>query len=103
MSNCCDDAFDNIIPVEYKSIGADETFAINWGNWLDTGAGEVLTSSTWDVPEGITLSNDDFTDTKTTIKLSGGELGKTYRITNTIESSVFEIEQKSMDVTIIQK
>ena len=99
----CDcSGFNNAIPVIEKSIGAVESFAINWGeNWLDTG--ETIEESEWEAPEGITVVSDAFDDTTTTIKLSGGELGKTYRITNHITSSTGEEDDKSIDIKIIQK
>jgi hypothetical protein len=100
--SCDCSGFNNAIPVIEKSIGAVETFAINWGeNWLDEG--ETIEASEWETPDGITVVSDDFDDTTTTIKLSGGELDKTYRITNHITSSQGEQDDKSIDILVIQK
>ena len=47
-------------------------------------SGETIISSSWDVPSGITNVADSFDDTTTTIWLSGGTVGETYVLTNTV-------------------
>lgn len=58
-------------------------YQIKWNKRL---AGDVIESSTWDVPAGITAGPPaaDFSDTETTIWLSGGTLDATYDLTNHI-------------------
>ena len=57
-------------------------YGFDWSDWLDTG--DTLSASTWTVPTGITKDSDSNTTTTTTIWLSGGTVGKTYKITNRI-------------------
>lgn len=45
---------------------------------------EVIATSTWDVPEGITKENENEDATSATIWLSGGEVGEEYHIVNKI-------------------
>ena len=44
--------------------------------------GDVIETSTWEVPAGLTTDSDVKTDTTTTIWLSGGVDGTTYELTN---------------------
>lgn len=63
--------------IEYGFNYSDE------GNsWLDEG--EVITSSSWIMPVGITNVEDDFDSTRTKVKVSGGLRKRRYKITNRI-------------------
>ena len=54
--------------------------------WEDRLNGDVIVTSTWIVPDGITKNSDDFdaVASTTTIWLSGGTLSDTYVFTNRI-------------------
>lgn len=75
-------------------------YAINWASWLQTG--ETITASTWTVPAGITQTTPapSFTATTTTIWLTGGTIGATYRVTNHVTTSGGRQDERSFDVTI---
>lgn len=76
-------------------------YAINWASWpLQTG--ETITASTWTVPAGITQTTPapSFTSTTTTIWLTGGTIGATYRLTNHVTTSGGRQDERSFDVTI---
>lgn len=58
-------------------------YLIDWGSRrLDEG--DTIVSSSWTVPAGLTQTDAAFTDTTTTVWLSGGTLGTTYEITSQI-------------------
>lgn len=75
-------------------------YAITWASWLQTG--ETITASTWAVPAGITQTTPapSFTATTTTIWLTGGTIGATYRLTNHVTTSGGRQDERSFDVTI---
>jgi hypothetical protein len=60
-------------------------YQIDYAAWLPTG--DPIATSTWSVPAGITKDSDSFTDDDTTIILSGGTVGQTYEIENTITTT----------------
>ena len=76
-----------------KDPNAEKPYGFDWYDTSDADkppyleSGETITASTWTVPSGITKVSDSFTDTTTTIRLSGGTEGESYIITNTIETS----------------
>ncbi len=72
-------------------------------DWLDRLGEATITSSSWVVPAGITQVSASYTDTQTTIKLSGGTLGSTNRVTNRVTTSDGETLDQSIDVEIIEK
>ena len=55
-------------------------FAVD--GWLDTG--ETISSSTWTVTAGVTLTNDQIVAGVTSVFVSGGTSGATYYLINTI-------------------
>lgn len=70
-------------------------YTIDWTPRLGTG-GDVIVSSTWISPTGITVVIDSFTDTHTTIWLSGGSLAATYSFVNRITTA----GGRTMDQTV---
>lgn len=74
------------------------TIRIDWADWLGA---RTISTSTWDVPAGITKVSDSTPTTQTTeIELSGGTWGVTYEIPNTITASDADSETRSIIVTI---
>ena len=84
----------------YKDPDEIVNFGIDWVDYLGS---ETITGSSWTVPSGITEVSSAFTDTQATIKLSGGTLGATYRVTNRITTSAGETVDQSIDVEVIEK
>lgn len=62
-------------------------YAVDWAAWL--GDAETITASTWAVPAGITQTTPapSFTDTTTTIWLTGGTLMTSYSVVNHITTN----------------
>lgn len=61
--------------------------------------GEVITSSQWIVPSGITEDSSTFNDTSATVWLSGGTAREDYYITNRITTD----NARTMDRTFLIK
>jgi hypothetical protein len=57
---------------------------IDWSEFLGA---ETLTSSQWTAEEGVTISSPTRDDTTTTVWISGGTIGQTFKITNSIVTS----------------
>jgi len=62
-------------------------YTIDWTDWL--AASETISASTWAVPAGITQTTPapSFTNTGTTIWLTGGTLLTSYSVTNHITTN----------------
>jgi len=72
----------------------------DWSDWLDTGEG--ITSSTWQVESGLTKDSDTNDTDSATIWLSGGSIGRNYRVTNTIvtDAATPRTESRSFFVNV---
>lgn len=84
----------------YKDPDEIVNFGIDWADYLGS---ETITGSGWTVPSGITEVSSSFVATQATIKLSGGALGTTYRVTNRINTSAGETVDQSIDIEIVEK
>jgi len=67
-------------------------YQINWAGTPEVpgplfASADIIATSTWIVPVGITKDSDSDTDTTTTIWLSGGTLGATYEFLNRITTT----------------
>lgn len=76
-------------------------YQINWVKRVQSSRtpDDTIVGSTWIVPTGITKQSDTFTDTTTTIWLTGGEDGETYEFTNRIVTT----EGRTMDESVTVK
>jgi hypothetical protein len=80
-----------------KEAGAILTYDFDWSDWLGT---RTLSTSTWDVPAGITNDDDTNTTTRTFITLSGGTWGESYEIVNHIVASDGSEQSQSFTIKI---
>lgn len=75
----------------YKDPDAVLDYGIDWTSWLN---GDVIATSIWVVPEGITAGDESKSENATTIWLSGGAAGGVYKIVNRITTAAGrEIDQ----------
>lgn len=87
-------------------VKADPTsvldYAVDWASkgWLADG--ETITNSTWAVPAGITqtVPAPSIAAGKTTIWMTGGTVGETYRITNHITTSAGRQDKRSINIQV---
>lgn len=73
-------------------------YGFDWSDWLDTD--DTVSTSAWTVPSGITEHSDSKTTTTTTIWLSGGTIGRQYRIQNRIVTADGRTADRSFYVKI---
>ena len=83
-----------------KDQNAILDYRIDWSLWLD---GDTISTSTWTLESGITKATDTFTDTITTIWLSGGTLGTTYTVSNRITTANGRTEDRTIEVSVVDR
>lgn len=85
-----------------KDPDAQLDYIIDWSSWLN---GDSIVLSSWIVPSGITLVDESFTNSNSTIWLSGGTIGQRYRVTNriTTNTSPPRIDDRSIIIAIRDK
>lgn len=83
-----------------KDPSAVLDYTINWSDWLT--AGETISTSTWTLDTGITLSTDSKSTTTATAWISGGEHGRSYLATNQIvtNSTPTRTDERSISLII---
>lgn len=84
-----------------KDPGDILDFEADWAaddeDWLD---GDTISASAWTVPDGITKDSDTHTSTTTTIWLSGGTAGSSYKLTNQITTAGGRTANKSRYILV---
>lgn len=77
-------------------------YSFDWTSWLDDG--DELSDSEWSItPAGPTLVTDTFNQTTSTVWITGGTLGKGYRVTNHITTSDGREDDRSFRIIIIDR
>lgn len=95
-----------------KDPSAVLPYGFDAGTWLDLG--ETITTSTWSVivytnksgvssPPLINVDSSSKTNTSTTVWLSGGLVGVTYRVTNRIVTSLSKTDERSFLVDVVER
>jgi len=69
------------MPTITKDPNAVLDYTLDWSDWLEA---DTIAASTWTVDAGLTKNSDSFTDTTTTVWLSGGTAGQVYEALNRI-------------------
>lgn len=64
-----------------KDPGETLDYNFDWSDWL--GSAEVLSSSSWSIPPGLTQVSASNSGTLATVWVSGGSAGA-YQLTNTV-------------------
>lgn len=83
-----------------KSPAAVLDYEIDWSQYLN-GSADTITASSWTADTGITLSNQSFTGTTTTVRVTGGALGGQYQISNLITLSPSnQIDQRTLTLSV---
>jgi hypothetical protein len=84
--------------VGHKDEADTLDFSINWENFFADG--DTLDTSTWIVPDGITMESDSHSNTLSTIWLSGGTDGSSYVVTNEVTTSGGRTVQASIHIYV---
>jgi hypothetical protein len=80
-----------------KDPDATLDYQINWATWLaddDT----ISNSSFISNSDDITVESSSFTDTTSTVWLSGGQAGSSYEITNRITTTLGRIDDRTIKI-----
>lgn len=83
-----------------KDPEANKDYELLWSNWL---AGDTIVTSVWEAPTGITLASPTQTTVSTKVWISGGVLGKRYRVQNKITTTGGRTEVQSIEILIKAK
>jgi hypothetical protein len=75
-------------------------YGCDFSTWLGV---DTITASAWTVPSGITADSDTNTTTATTIWLSGGTLGESYRLVNHITTAAGRETDRSIVIKMVAK
>ena len=82
-----------------KDSAAVLDYSVNWSAWLN---GDTISESTWLAP-GLTIDSESETTTATTVWLSGGSAGTTYKITNNIVTDGGRTDERSLTIDVVNK
>ena len=91
---------DHVLSWRSKEPSEELELTINWTRDLGD---ETIAASTWTIPPGLTDSGISNTGTTTTIWLSGGELWKTYIITNEMVAAGGRTYRENIYLTISKR
>ena len=83
-----------------KDPDAKLDYSLDWSAWL---GGDTIATSSFDVPDGLTLDSETTTATTATAWLSGGALGESYEVKNHITTAGGRAEDRTMRITIKEK
>ncbi len=89
------------MPVEFayiKDPGAALDYGFDWTDWL--GASETITGTSWTVPAGLTKVSESFTAYVSVCRISGGAVNTSYTVTCQITTNEFEVDRRSILLTV---
>lgn len=75
-------------------------FTVYWGDWLPEG--DTLADSEW-VVDGLVVETSSFTNTETTVWLSGGTVNVRETVTNRVTTADGRIEDFSFTINVREK
>jgi len=75
-------------------------YEIDWSLWL---SGDTITESSWTVESGLTKGSDFYTDTTTTVWLSGGTVMTTYLAVNHIVTAAGREDDRTIKIVCRDK
>ena len=90
----------NNFPVD-KDPAATLDYGFDWTDWL---SGDVLVASSWSVfGTSLVIENDEFTNTVSTVWLSGGINRSKYKVVNRITTAGGRIDERTLLVSVDNK
>jgi len=88
-----------------KDPDAKKDYSNDWADWLAQSSGDTIAASSWIVDVGLTKETsppEAFVATGLcTVWLSGGTLGKTYKVTNRITTTGGRTEDSTFLIKIV--
>lgn len=83
-----------------KDPDASKDYGFDWSAWLTSSGNDTIATSTWIVDAGITKGATGNTATTTTVWLSGGTAGTSYKVTNRIVTAGGRTDDRTLYVTV---
>jgi len=83
-----------------KDPQATLDYSFDWAPWLGI---DTIVSSNWAVSNSglsIVPASESFDDTTTTLFLTGGAVGETYEITNTITTNASRTDERTIQIKV---
>jgi hypothetical protein len=80
-----------------KDPSATLDYTLDWGAWL---ASDTIATSDWTVPTGLTLVRSEVTPSQAIAWISGGVVGTTYAVTNTITTTGGRTDTRTIMFTV---
>ena len=77
-------------------------YTLDWTKWLDE-AGDIIATSTWIVPTGLTKVTETNTTKLATVWLSGGTAGTNYTVTNRITTVAGRTDDRSITIRVQER
>jgi hypothetical protein len=87
----------------FKDPDAVLDYAFDWSDWLDSGAGEAISSHTIDADTGITVDSDSESSGVVTVWLSGGTAGTTYAVRCEIVTDDSRTDERTMIIKVMER
>lgn len=75
-------------------------YGLNWADWL---LDDVISSSTWTLPAGISNAGELYSSTSTAIWLGGGTAGTSYSITNLITTLGGKTDKRTIKINVVER
>jgi hypothetical protein len=89
------------VSVWIKDPDAVLDYAVDWSAWLTSA--ETIVSALVLADDGITVDSDSYDGGIHTIWLSGGEVGRNYRITSRITTSQGRVDDRTMLIRVRER
>lgn len=83
-----------------KDPQAKLDYGVDWSAWL---AGDMITASTWATDAGLSIEANSFTSTVTTVWVSGGTVGTSYKVTNHVTTQGGRENEYSIVIVVQQR
>ena len=83
-----------------KDPSAILDYSVKWTDWLGS---DTIATSSWSVPSGLTKHAETNNTTTATVWCSGGAVGKTYIVTNTITTAGGRTDEREIKITVQNK
>lgn len=84
-----------------KDPSADLDWQFNWEDWL--AVGETISTATFTVDDGLTITSTGNDDTVATIWVSGGTAGNVYGVTCHITTSADRTDDRSINIRVMER
>ena len=80
-------------------------YGVDWEDWLASAApGNVIGTSEWTVPSGLTDGGDAHDDTKAKVRVSGGTAGTSYELVNKVTTTPGgQVESRTIRIYVVAK